>query len=315
VPRGVWIDVVLWVGIGALILWGFGRETLALAFLTLGCGFPWHFDWTGGAFARTPWLFFLVAGVCLLKKERPFAGGFSLAMAGLLRVFPFVFLGGLLIGAIAAIYRRRNTRDSLRILAGAGLAAVLAIGLTLVTVGSGSWTAFGGNLAKHAGTPTGNLMGLPTIVGFDPDSSQSEILGGDIESLERWRTARIETLNERRVVSWTLAGLAIGLCAWSAFRRDWPPWEWIVGASLLAVTLGQLNSYYYVFLILLAPWIAQRPLRIALLIACLGASQIIGLGGFETDERFLWLSIVFVALPAVLWIARIREHENTRKPL
>ena len=78
----------------------------------------------------------------------------------------------------------------------------------------------------------------------------------------------------------------------------------------LAVGLGQISSYYYVFLILLAPWIARRPFRIGLLIACLGASQIIGLAGWQTDVRFLWLSIVFVALPTALWIARIREHED-----
>jgi hypothetical protein len=65
-----------------------------------------------------------------------------------------------------------------------------------------------------------------------------------------------------------------------------------------------------VFLILLAPWIAGRPLRITLLIVCLGGSQIIGLAGLETDVRFLWLSIVFVALPAALWVARIREKKE-----
>ena len=310
IPRVVWIDVVLWLGIGGLVLWAFGCQALALAFLMLGCGLPWHFDWTGGAFARAPWLFFLVAGVCLLKKERPFAAGASLATAGLLRVFPAVFLGVLLIGGLAAILRRRTARDGLRALAGAAIAVVVVGGLSLVWVGADSWAGFAGNLNKHAGTPTGNLMGLATIVAFEPASSQSEILGGDIESLERWRAARLETLRNRRVVSWPLAVLAIALCIWSVFRREWAPWEWVVSATLLAVTLGQVSSYYYVFLILLAPWIARRPLRIGSLIACLGASQIIGLAGFETDVRFLWLSIVFVALPAALWIARIREHEE-----
>lgn len=307
VPRVVWIDVLLWLGIGALLLWGFGWEALALAFLTLGCGLPWQFDWTGGAFARTPWLFFLVAGVCCLRKEKPFAGGFSLATAGLLRIFPAVFLGVVLVGVLAAIVRQRAARDGLRVLAGAAAAIVILGGLSLAAVGVSGWAGFADNLDKHAGTPTGNLMGLATIVGFDADSSQSKILGGDIESLERWRAARLETSRERRLVTWPLGVIAIVLCAGSVWRRNWPPWEWVLTATLLAVTLGQLSSYYYVFLILLAPWVARRPPKIALLIACLGASQLIGFAGWETDVRFLWLSIVFVALPFALWVARMRE--------
>lgn len=310
IPRVVWIDVVLWLGIGALLLWAFGQQALALAFLTLGCGLPWHFDWTGGAFARTPWLFFLVAGVCLLKKERPFSAGLSLAMAALLRVFPAVFLGVLLMAGLAEILRRRATRDGFRTWVGVGTAVVVVCGLSLISVGAGSWAGFAANLNKHAGTPTGNLMGLSTILAFEPGSSQAEILGGDIESLARWRAARLETLHDRRIVHWPLAALAIGVCVGSVFRRKWPAWEWVVGATLLAVTLGQVSSYYYVFLILLAPWIARRPFRIGLLIACLGASQVIGLADWETDVRFLWLSVVFVALPTALWIARIREPDE-----
>ncbi|NIL99776.1 MAG: hypothetical protein GTO30_08660 [Acidobacteria bacterium] len=309
VPRVVWIDVALWIGIGALMLWGFGWEALALTFLTLGSGLPWHFDWTGGAFGRTPWLFCLVAGLCLTYKRKHVAGGFLLAAAALLRVFPAVFFGVLLIGLVVALVRRRPDPEARRVFAGAG-AAILALGgLSVLGAGLDGWTGFADNLAKHSGTPTGNLMGLPTIVGFDPASSQSEVLGSDIESLQRWRNSRTETLRARAPINIALGCLAVAGMVWTVLRRRWPVWEWVVAATVLAVTLGQLSCYYYVFLILLVPWVRHHPVRIAVLLVGLASSQAIGLAGLETDVRFLWLSVLFVALPVLLWIVRLREPE------
>jgi hypothetical protein len=72
------IDAALYTASFLMIWWAFGLRALALAALIFGVGYPWAYFWTGGAFARIPWLFMAVSGVCLLKKARPVMGGFAL---------------------------------------------------------------------------------------------------------------------------------------------------------------------------------------------------------------------------------------------
>ena len=78
--------------------WAFGWRTLCVALAVFATNFPSRFYWTGGAFLRWDWLFYLVGGVCLIKKERPLLGGFFLGYSTLLRVFPlFIFFGPILV--------------------------------------------------------------------------------------------------------------------------------------------------------------------------------------------------------------------------
>jgi hypothetical protein len=222
-------------------------------------------------------------------------------------VFPAVFLAVLAIAGTVALVRKRAVAAYVRLFGGAVVAGMLLVLLSLVAVGPSSWSGFAGNLRKHATTPVGNTMGIPAIASYGANSAQSEILTGEIESLERWRLARAETLRERRVVVWGLGLLFVGFCTWTILRRDWPLWEWVVVALLPAVSLGQINAYYYVFLILLAPWIVARRLGLCLLIAALAASLGIGVSGWPTDVRYVALSVVFVLLTMMLWVLRVRE--------
>ena len=311
VPRVAWIDVALWLGIAALVLWAFGWETLALAALILGGGVPWDFAFSGGAFGRYVWLFCLMAGICLLKKNRPAAAGGALAAAALLRVFPAVFLAVLAIAGCVAWVRKRPVAPYSRLFGGAAVIGALLVLLTLVAVGPSSWPAFLDNLQKHATTPVGNTMGIPAVASYGADSAQSAILTGEIESLDRWRLARAATLRERRIVVFGLAVLFAGMCSWTVLRREYAMWEWVVLALLLAVSLGQVNAYYYVFLILLAPWIAGRLPGFGLLLAALAASLGIGLSDWPTDVRYVALSLVFVLLTTLLCVLRMREAPSS----
>jgi len=99
----------------------------------------------------------------------------------------------------------------------------------------------------------------------------------------------------------------VALCGWTVLRRRYAPWEWVLVSILLAVSLGQVSSYYYVFLILLALWAVDRPLAFGLLVAALAASLAIGLAGLATDIQYFWLSVVFIALPVAMWLARVRD--------
>ncbi len=92
------IDPFFIFGMIAMSLWAFGWRTTCVALAVFATNFPSRFYWTGGSLLRWDWLFYLVGGICLVKKERPLLGGFFLGYSTLLRIFPlFVFSGPLLL--------------------------------------------------------------------------------------------------------------------------------------------------------------------------------------------------------------------------
>src|SRR5262249_27193116 len=92
------IDPLFIIAITLMTWWAFGWRVLCVALIAFGTNFPSRFYWTGGAYLRWDWLFYLVGGICLVRKDPPLAGGFSLGYSTLLRVFPgFVFVGPLLV--------------------------------------------------------------------------------------------------------------------------------------------------------------------------------------------------------------------------
>ncbi|MBM4777709.1 MAG: hypothetical protein GQE15_08400 [Archangiaceae bacterium] len=120
-----------------MVWWAFGARGFAMAGIVLGCNFPNRYYWTGGAFLRHDWLFYLVASVCLLKKEKHFLGGLSFSYTVLLRLFPGLAAIG---PALAAVeYFRRNKKLEpafLKYLAGGAVGTVVLVGLSFALLTS-----------------------------------------------------------------------------------------------------------------------------------------------------------------------------------
>jgi hypothetical protein len=92
------IDPFFIFGIILMSWWAFGWRTMCVALAVFATNFPSRFYWTGGSLLRWDWLFYLVGGICLVKKERPLLGGFFLGYSTLLRIFPlFIFSGPILV--------------------------------------------------------------------------------------------------------------------------------------------------------------------------------------------------------------------------
>jgi hypothetical protein len=92
------IDPFFIFGIILMTWWAFGWRTMCVALAVFATNFPSRFYWTGGSLLRWDWLFYLVGGVCLVKKDRPLLGGFFLGYSTLLRIFPlFIFFGPILV--------------------------------------------------------------------------------------------------------------------------------------------------------------------------------------------------------------------------
>jgi hypothetical protein len=243
----------------AVIGWAFGWRVLAVALLVFATNFPSRFYWNGGGFLRWDWLFYTVAAICCLRKDRPLLGGAALAYATLLRVFPlFVFAGPALVLGWRYLRERRLDRALLRFFAGAAVAGAILVSVSLaLTGGVPTYRAFVQNTLKHEATPMTNNMGLRTVIAWRPREvgrlmSDSRL----VDPFGPWKQARLDAWRAARPFYLVLVLGYLALLALAARQAE--PWV----AAALAVTgiaVGvELTSYYYSFIIAVALLHAER---------------------------------------------------------
>jgi hypothetical protein len=272
-----------------LITWAFGLRACALAMLVWGLGDPWRYYWTGGAFARTPWLFSAVAGVCLVRRGWMYAGGFALAGSFLLRVFPVAIWCGIALRAgWHALRFRKLDPDTIRLAAGALLAVGILFPASLwATGGISTYREFLANSAKHVDTPLANYMGLATLISWNSDLTLAKLDAARSEAgAGKWQDGRRSTFEARKPV-FVLTALALfGLLAMAVRRSE--AWEAAVLGTVCVIVLFELTSYYYCFVALLAPYCISRLRHTIVLLLVLLAGQGVHLLSSETDVQFFW---------------------------
>jgi hypothetical protein len=331
------IDPFFIFGILALTWWAFGWRTMCVALAVFATNFPNRFYWTGGSLLRWDWLFYLIGGVCLVKKERPFLGGFFLGYSTLLRIFPmFIFSGPILVivrqlwGKPAPdrpwwkpepwahredLFKRVDRRFA-AILAGAALAAALLVPLSLVTSsGIGGYRAFIFNTQKHKETPLTNYMGLRTVVSFSMSETGRVLKDDRLEDpWATWKRTKLATFHDRRIFNWAFE-LAFLVLLFGAVRGA-EPWEaCCLGAMMMAVGV-ELTCYYYSFLFAVALLYHKRREAGAIL---LGVTAMTGFLDWAPtrylpdtkpwanlkmpqwlDEQYMWMSVA--TLLGFVWI-------------
>ncbi|MET1079731.1 MAG: hypothetical protein ABWY06_17105 [Pseudomonas sp.] len=281
-----------------LIGWAFGWRTMALGMAIFACYFPARFYWTGGSFLRWDWLFWSVAAVCLLRKRYPLLGGLSLGYAALLRVFPGVMAVGLL---LVLLYRRWKHRrwdlPSLRFFAGMLIVGALLVPASeLAAQRPGTHLAFIGNTLKHAGTPLTNNMGLRTVLAYRSDET-GQVLFDEArqEPWRAWQEARLAAFGTLKPLYAVLALGWLALLIWAL--RSQPQWVALaLGATLIPVAVD-LTSYYYAFILVLAPLCVVSPRAGYALLGLSAASQFIAwapLAGMSSwfDVQFALISLL-----------------------
>lgn len=317
----------------AMLAWAFGFRVAALGMLVLGTNWPNRYTFTGGAFLRHDWLFYFVASICLLKKQRPFLGGMAIAYATLLRLFPgLLLLGPMLAGAellrrrfssktpadapekqplLAAIKDAQNPVGQWsRYAAGGVVATVLLLGIaTPLTGGLDTWKQFAANTAKHAATPLTNHMGWRTIVSWRPSDVGAKLKGTEpnaIDAWAKWKAARVE--NYRSAFPLYVAGILGALVVLYLGIRHGGMEPWIaaaMGAGTIIFT--ELTDYYYCFLIAMACLAFARREAALLLLGLAVVTQFImwrpvpGMSGW-LDEQCTAMSVAsFLAILGMWW--------------
>ncbi len=302
------LDPLYFLALAAVIGWAFGLRALAVALLVLAAFFPSRFFWTGGAFLRWDWLFYMAAAVACLKKGRPWLGGMALGYAMMLRVFPGLLAAGPLAAVIALVtrdglragLRRPEVQAHLRFLGGAVVAVALLVPASFAaTGGPDGWRAFIANTRKHQATPLTNHMGLRTVAAWRPAEAGRYLIDEAVaDPWLRWKEARLAAWRQVWPLGAAIAGAALILLGRAARRRP-EPW---IAAALGALWIGfavELTSYYYAFLVVPALlWVEKRSAGIALL-ALAAFSQLVSLGpllGMPTwrDEQYTLISLATV---------------------
>jgi hypothetical protein len=310
------IDPLYWLAACGTIAWAFGWRMLCVALLVFATFFPARFYWTGGSFLRWDWLFFTVASVCLLRKQRAMLGGFALGYATLLRVFPgMLFIGPLLLGLRILLREKRIDRECLRFGLGGVLAAALLLPLGAISSGSlDAYPAFVRNSAKHTQTPLTNNMGLRTVLAYRP-SEAGRILRSDalLEPWQKWKAARLAAFEKVKPVFVVLLAGAFALL-WRALRHA-QPWSAAALAAMLIAFAFELTSYYYAFIFVVALLVSERRHYSAWLLGLTAFSCFVGLAPFPFMPRWEDEMYTLVSLATLLVFAAILIDFARNPPL
>lgn len=313
----------LYLVLTALILWwAFGPRVFAVALIVLGANFPNRFYWTGGAYLRYDWLFYLVAVVCLLKKEKWALAGAALSYAALLRLFPGLLIVGPLVAGVE-LYRLRGQTEPgapkkrflerldprwLKFIGGGAIATALLLSLSFAFVGGvDTWQRFAHNTSKHAATPLTNHMGLRTVLSYRPWTIGAATRDGRlIDAWSVWKEKRLESWGQLKPLFWVSI---LGCVAAIYFAVRGTKGELWVSAALGAGMIAwasELTCYYYCFLMAMAPLHQKRREAGLMLMALAAATQFIawtplrGMSGW-LDEQYTAMSVLTLAAIGAIW--------------
>lgn len=246
------IDVVL-----LLLAWlaaagAFGFEPVCVALVYWGLNYPARYYWNGGSFLRYGWLFWLVIGLCLLRKKRMAGAGFALTYATSLRIFPGFVVATLMLKALYGMWVERRWVVSA---AHKRFAAGCIIGLGLLIPASAwsmggldAWPEFVQNSQKHLNTALTNNMGFKTVIAYDFDTRAVKLRDSDaVDPYGAWKAARADLYEQRKPLFFALLiGFAV-LLARAAHRVE--DWEAACLGVGLIVMATELTCYYYGFLL------------------------------------------------------------------
>lgn len=302
------IDPAYFFAMVGVVWWAFGWRVTAIGLIAFATNFPSRYYWTGGSFLRWDWLFYLVATVCCLRKQKYLLAGMAIGYATLLRIFPgFLGVGPLLAAVYALVREKRVDRRYLQFFAGAALAACILIPVSIKVAGSAdAYKNFIQNTIKHKETPLTNYMGLRTVMAYRPSEAGRMLRSNDyVDPWSKWKDARLQAF--KRVKPLYAAAIVAFLLLLGFAVRKAEPW---VAAALSATFIAvgvELTCYYYAFIMAVAVLyeVDERVGRILLVCtAFTGFVHWAPLKGMPSwlDEQYTLMSVgTLVAFVVIVW--------------
>lgn len=228
-------------------------------------------DFVGGAYLRTEYLVFLALALLALRRGWLATSGACFAFSGLLRIFPLVFPGLLLLRDLVPRDRAQRLRRRARLHASFALTALVLLGVTSLQPGPerrNPWLDFADNLRLHAGTFGGNQIGLQVPFRYSP---AADVRGGADATLAPpdWSAELARTLAGRRIPLALCAVALLAVALWS-LRRQWASdasCADVFFAGLLILFAAVPLAHYYYAVLGLIPLVGPGDLRRQILLA------------------------------------------------
>ena len=301
------IDLLFFIGMFWAIHWAFGWRVMAVAMIFWGCQLPAEYFWTGGAFMRQDWLFYLVLSGCLIRKRYYALGGASFAYSTLLRVFPGVLLAGWVVVAVNYLWKHKRMHPShMRVMLGGIAATAILVPVSIAFAGVHSYPEFYKHIQVHNKTPLTNNMGLETVLSQSYEG-RMEVVRDEklLDPFSKWKEMRRQRLKDFRPFHFVLLA-ALGLAFVKVVRRVKSLWIAQSLSLAIVVSVVEVTCYYYSMFIL-AAFLSRLRRGIEQWILCVaGVSNLLVVNRYLSyfyDLRYTWQSILFCVFAVSLLFA------------
>jgi hypothetical protein len=288
----------------------FGWVAAGVAAIFWGTNYMGRFWWNGGSFLRMDWLFLSVIAICLLKAGRPRAAGFALGWAGLIRVFPFALVIGLVLRVLARSVRGRRLAlagEDRRLAEGLLLSFAVLVPLSMAAAGPRSWIDFVANSRKHLGTPLTNNVGLKTALAFPFSAKAAESRRMNLmDAFGDWKAGRRKA-EARTAVPFFLAAAGLAaLAARAAERHE----AWVAAAlgACLVPIFTQLTCYYESILLAAGLLWLIHPAVGVLVCALAGSTCLLPSIWWWDDQRYFAASVLIILTVAATFLLVARSE-------
>jgi hypothetical protein len=292
----VLIDPLLVIVMWAFAWKAFGWRATCVAAVFWGTNLPADYLWTGGGFLRQGWLAAMVIGISCLRMRWMATGGFFLAVAALLRVFPVVTILAVAIGAGLAMARTRRFQLSpahRRFALGCAAALAILIPLSFATAGGPrAWTDFAENIRFHASRPFATNVGLRMFASYEHETRLERIEQIASNPGRAWSEARMAAFARRRLLYACALIAYLALLARAVDRKeDWVAATLGTGAVIM---LTSMSSYYFGVLLGFGFLWERRESIGAGLCGLSAAIWCIDWTWQQPDETYTWVSLATV---------------------
>ena len=307
-------DPLFFIGIFASLYWAFGWRVFCVAAIVWGCQQPAEYFWTGGAFMRQDWLFWLVLSACLVRKRYFALGGAAFAYSTLLRVFPGVLLVGWAVVAGAHLWKHKRMAPShLRVMLGGLSATILLVGISASVAGWKSYPEFYKHIQVHNRTPLTNNMGFETLLS-QSYAGRMEFVRDEklLDPFGPWKQMRRDRLKAFRPLHLVML-LGLGIAFVAVVRRIKSLWIAQALSLAIVVSIVEVTCYYYSMFILAA--VLSRMRRgVEQWVLCLtGISQLLVINRYLSyfyDDRYTTQSALFCLFAFSLLAAYWRKSKK-----